>query len=235
MPQVLEVLYQDQFIVVVNKPHGLLVHKSSIARDAEEWALQLVRDQLGEMVYPAHRLDRKTSGCLLFALDKESHKAATRIFAERQIVKVYHAIVRGFIVEEEFVDYPLINDKGKTQEARTYIKPVKRYELDVPLGKHPTSRYTLLEVKPETGRMHQIRKHMNHLRHPILGDRPYGCNKQNKLWKDRWGMTTLALHAQSLAFYHPRTDHIVKVAAPYTEELKTYLRILEENNRMRSA
>lgn len=235
MPQVLEVLYRDQFMVVVNKPHGLLVHKSSIARDAEEWALQLVRDQLGETVYPAHRLDRKTSGCLMFALDKESHKAATRIFAERQINKVYHAIVRGFIVEEEYIDYPLINDRGKTQEALTYIKPVKRYELDVPLGKHPTSRYTLLEIKPETGRMHQIRKHMNHLRHPILGDRPYGCNKQNKLWKDRWGMTTLALHAQSLEFNHPRTDHIVKVAAPYTEELKSYLRILEENNRMRSA
>jgi tRNA pseudouridine65 synthase len=214
----LEIIYQDQYMVAINKPHGLLVHRSSIAADAEEFALQMVRDQIGKTVYPVHRLDRKTSGILVFALNSRVAAKLKTIFEDSGTQKTYMAIVRGYFPDTIEVDYALTNDRGKTQDAITHFKTIERSELALPFGKFDTSRYSFIEAYPKTGRMHQLRKHLNHLRHPIIGDRPHGCNKQNRLFKERWDMTTMLLHAQQLAFTKPITKaQLVIKAKPFEE------------------
>ena len=135
------------------------------------------------------------------------------LFSERQVQKTYHAIVRGYCADEGAIDYPLTKDNGVVQEAFTQYSTLDRAELPVPFGAHATSRYSIVKVVPETGRMHQIRKHFAHLRHPIIGDRPHGCNKQNKLFKEKWDMTTMLLHASELAFVHPISAKPVQIVA----------------------
>ncbi len=209
----LEILYKDDRLVAINKPHGLLVHKSQIAVDASEFAVQLLRDQLGQKVFPVHRLDRKTSGVLLFALDPEMNTLMQTAFMDRKVDKTYLALVRGFTLDSGSIDYPLIDSRGRSFEALTHYSTLQRFEIPVPFGKHKTSRYSLVEVKPETGRMHQIRKHFAHILHPIIGDRPHGCNKQNKLFLERWNMNTMLLHAQELRFVHPESGSAIVLQA----------------------
>jgi len=222
----LEILYQDEYLVAVNKPHGLLVHRTSIAAQADEFALQKLRDQIGKKVFPIHRLDRKTSGVLLFALDKKTASAVQEQFVNHQVQKKYVAIVRGFFPEKIEVDYALTNDRNKTQNAITFFQKIKQTELDIPLGKFPTSRYSLIEAFPKTGRQHQIRKHLNHLRHPIIGDRPHGCNKQNRLFKEKWEMITMLLHARELKLIHPVGEKELILQAEFSEEFKRMESIL---------
>ena len=220
----LEILFHDEHLVAINKPHGLLVHRSSIAADAQEFALQLLRDQLERHVFPAHRLDRKTGGVLLFALSKDVEKLMQMQFQENQVSKKYLAIVRGHTPDAEAIDYPLRKENGTLQDAFTRYKTLARAELDVPLGNHPTSRYSLVEAKPETGRMHQLRKHFSHIFHPIIGDRTHGCNKQNKLFKEKWKLDAMLLHASQLSFIHPVTGLPVHIEAPLHPE---FLRMME--------
>jgi len=226
MNKPLEILYKDEYLVAINKPHGLLVHQSSIARNADEFAVQLLRDQIGQRVYPAHRLDRKTSGVLLFALDKTTNQSLTQQFTDKTITKKYWAIVRGFAPDELTIDYALRKDNGVLQDAVTKIKTVQRAEIDLPFGKHSTSRYSLVEAEPITGRMHQIRKHMAHILYPIIGDRPHGCNKQNKLWLEKFGMKTMLLHAHSLTFTHPKSLEEITLSAQPSEIFKEVTRLL---------
>ena len=144
--QHLEIIYQDEYLVAINKPNGLLVHRSPIAADASQFALQMLRDQIGQYVFPIHRLDRKTSGVLLFSLDKETAKLVQNEFLENRVSKKYLAIVRGFFPEKIEVDYPLINDRNKKQEALTIFYNIKHTEVQVPFGKHLTSRYSLINA-----------------------------------------------------------------------------------------
>ncbi|MGZ3757383.1 MAG: pseudouridine synthase [Mucilaginibacter sp.] len=216
----LDILYRDENLIAINKPHGLLVHRSSIAADADEFAIQLLRDQIGVKVNPVHRIDRKTGGVLLFALDKPTEIAMQQQFMENQVQKSYMAVVRGYTPDKEEINYPLRKENGTLQDALTNYITLQRAEIDVPLGSHATSRYSLIEVKPETGRMHQIRKHLSHVFHPIIGDRTHGCNKQNKLFKERWEMTTMLLHAASLSFIHPVTRKQISIEAPLQQEFK---------------
>lgn len=216
----LDILFRDDDLIAINKPHGLLVHRSSIAADAEEFALQLLRDQVGVKVNPVHRLDRKTGGVLLFAFNKDTEIAMQQQFMDNQVKKRYLAIVRGHTPDTEDIDYPLRKENGTLQEAFTHYRTLQRAELDVPMGAHPTSRYSLIEAAPETGRMHQIRKHMAHVFHPIIGDRTHGCNKQNKLFTERWEMSTMLLHASSLTFKHPVSGAEVNIEAPLHDEFK---------------
>lgn len=225
----LEILYQDDYLVAINKPHGLLVHQSPIARDASEFAIQLLRDQINLKVYPVHRLDRKTSGVLLFALDKDSNKHLTQQFTNKTTQKIYWVILRGFAPEQMTIDYNLFNESGVEQTAVTHFKTLQTTEINLPFGKHMTSRYSLVEAKPETGRMHQLRKHFAHIMHPILGDRPHGCNKQNKLWLETYNMNTMMLHAQSLTFIHPKTQMEITITAKMSDEFKRVIQILNFN------
>ncbi len=215
----LEIIYQDEHLIAINKPAGLLVHASPIARDAEEFAIQKLRDQIGQHVHPCHRLDRKTAGVLLFALDKDSHRHVSDQFMNNQVKKWYHAIIRGYISEAGERTQALTNDKGKRQDAHTIYTPLNHSEMDFPTGKFETSRYTLMELKPVTGRMHQLRKHMDIMRHPIIGDRPYGCNKQNKIFLDRFNLSELMLNCRAMEITHPITNQIIRLEANYSTEM----------------
>ena len=220
--QPLPIVYQSDELVAINKPHGLLVHRSPLAADASEFAVQLLRDQLGQRVYPVHRLDRKTGGVLLFALNEAMNATMQQQFMDGQVAKTYLAIVRGYTPDEQAIDYPLRRDdgngRGTMQAAFTKLLTLRRTEVAIPFGKHATSRYSLVELTPTTGRMHQLRKHMAHILHPIIGDRPHGCNKQNKLFLDRFGMNTMLLHAQQIQFKHPLSAKEITVSAPHQAE-----------------
>lgn len=225
-PMILEIIYQDEYLVAINKPHGLLVHRSPIAADATEFAVQILRDQLGRMVYPVHRLDRKTSGVLLFALHDELNSKMQVQFSDGKVRKQYHAIVRGFTPDSMNIDYPLKRDDGVVQDAFTAFITLQKTELDVPFGKHATSRYSLIELAPTTGRMHQLRKHMAHVFHPIIGDRPHGCNKQNRFFLEYFQMNSMLLHAKEISFYHPATGEKILISADYQSEFKRMLNVL---------
>ncbi|WP_121202113.1 pseudouridine synthase [Mucilaginibacter gracilis] len=220
----LDIIYHDDYLVAINKPHGLLVHRSPIAHDVTEFALQILRNQLNRHVFPAHRLDRKTAGVLLFALDKDTERLMQTQFMDNRVDKKYLAIVRGHTPNEQEIDYPLRKENGTLQDAFTRYKTLNHAELDVPLGSHPTSRYSLVQAHPQTGRMHQLRKHFSHVFHPIIGDRTHGCNKQNKLFKERWEMETMLLHASQLQFTHPITGQPIHIKAPLQPE---FLRVMD--------
>ncbi|MEJ6615400.1 MAG: pseudouridine synthase [Crocinitomicaceae bacterium] len=223
----LEILFQDEHLVAINKPHGLLVHRSKIAMDADEFAIQILRDQIGQPVYPVHRLDRKTSGILVFALSPEINSLMQQQFMDRKVDKKYVAFVRGYAESHGTIDYPLKKENGIEQDAITHFKTLKRGELPFPSGKFASSRYSLVELTPETGRMHQLRKHMAHIFHPIIGDRPHGCNKQNKLFLERLNMNTMLLHALELSFTHPVTKDKIELKASIFNEFKRILELEE--------
>lgn len=216
----LEILYRDEHLIAINKPSGLLVHKSFYSGVADTYAIQELRNQIGQYVYPIHRLDRKTSGVLLFALDKETLKIISNQFATRQVEKKYIAILRGWAKEEETIDYDLVNEDEIKQNAITHYRRLQTSEIDLVFGKHETSRYCLVEAMLETGRFHQLRKHFKHILHPILGCRKHGCNKQNKLWLETFGINKMTLHAHQLVFNHPISNERITVNATIDDEFK---------------
>jgi tRNA pseudouridine65 synthase len=222
----LEIVYQDEHLIAINKPHGLLVHRSLIANDAKEFALQMLRDQINRRVSPVHRLDRKTSGLLLFAFEKDVESALHQQFREGAVTKRYLAILRGYAPDQLDIDYPLVKENGAIQDAFTSFVTLKRAELDIPLGKHPTSRYSLVQATPTTGRMHQLRKHFAHIFYPIIGDRKHGCNKQNRFFKTEWDMTTMLLHASELEFIHPVSQEKIHLKAPLHAEFNRVMDIM---------
>ena len=231
----LSVLYQDAHLVAVNKPAGLLVHKSWIDRHETEYAMTILRDQLGQWVYPFHRLDKATSGVLVFALDPETAKRMTQLFTDDKISKRYCAIVRGFTNEEERIDYPLkeqwdrkgdkrTNRDKPAQEAVTFYRRLATIELPHAVGRYATARFSLIAATPLTGRNHQIRRHMKHIFHPVIGDTTYGDGKQNEFFRTHFNCSRLLLHAFSIEFDHPYTGHRVRIQAPLDN---TFMALLE--------
>jgi tRNA pseudouridine65 synthase len=212
----IEILYEDDAIVAIHKPAGLLVHRSYLARKERFFAMQLVRDLVGCHVFPVHRLDRPTSGVLLFAKSSEVARALCEQFAEHKVQKDYLALVRGNMHETGMLDYPLrielddVADKfakedKPAQEAQTSYQPLLNTEIPFSSGRYPTSRFSLIRLRPHTGRKHQLRRHMAHLRHPILGDTTHGDGKQNKFSREYFGVNRLWLIAKKLRFVHPVT------------------------------
>ena len=210
----LEILYQDEYVVAINKPSGLLVHKSPIDKRETRFALQEVRDQIGQWVYPVHRLDKPTSGVLVFALSSEIAKLLSEQFRGHTIQKEYLAIVRGYTQEKELIDYDLKvildkkadkdrRDNKEPQEAQTYYERLGRVELPFPVSRYPVARYSLLKLLPKTGRKHQLRRHMKHILHPIVGDTKYGRNEHNTLFREQFDSHRLLLHANRITFVHP--------------------------------
>lgn len=222
----LEIVYQDDYLIAINKPHGLLVHRSKIASDAKVFALQLLRDQVGRHVNPTHRIDRKTGGILLFAFDKETEIAMQKQFQEGLVDKKYLAIVRGYTPDEMEIDYALAKDNGTLQDALTRFKTLQRAEMDFAIGKHPTSRYSLVLANPQTGRMHQLRKHFAHIFHPIIGDRPHGCNKQNRYFTNELQMNSMMLHASQISFKHPVNGKQLTISAKPQPEFQRMMDLM---------
>jgi len=210
----LDILYQDEFLVAINKPSGLLVHRSLIDTREHEFALQLTRDQIGQRVYPVHRLDRPTSGVLLFALSSDIARVISEQFSERGVSKEYLALVRGFTDESGHIDYALKeqldkisdanadNDK-EAQDAVTDYRRLEQQELPFAVGRYNSARYSWISLTPHTGRKHQLRRHMKHIFHPIVGDTTHGDGKQNTFVREQYNCQRLMLHASSLTLLHP--------------------------------
>ena len=217
----LTILYQDPHYVAIDKPAGMLVHRTRIA-EASEYAMQRLRDQLGRRVYIIHRLDRPTSGVLLFALSPEAARAMCALFESRQVAKKYLAVVRGYTDESGVIDYPLREEKHKEpQQAVTRYRRLATVELDIPVGRYPKARYSLVEAVPETGRMHQIRKHFAHIFHPLVGDTTHGEGRHNRLFRDHFAMERLLLLATELSFSHPYRGNRVTIGAPLPPDVAT--------------
>ncbi len=231
----LEILYEDNHYIAINKPSGLLVHRSSIAATETRFAVQRLRDQIGKPVFPAHRIDKPTSGALLFALDESALPGIQTKFEENEISKEYLALVRGHPPDSGEMDRPLrrLLDFGpqrksdQTQEARTRYKTLSRTELPFPTGKHATTRYSLVALYPETGRRHQLRRHLAHINCPIIGDTRHGDSKQNIAFRERFGFGRLFLHARRLAFEHPVTRAPVEIDAPLSLDFQKALALVE--------
>lgn len=192
------ILFRDKNLIAVNKPSGLAIHKSKLVRNTNNFLVDVLYRQLGQKVYPVHRLDRKTSGVMLLALTGETHKEISKDFANKLVRKTYIAVVRGHLKEDITIDYDLPNNSGNLRPAITKVYVLAHSEIPLADSRFPTSRYTLIKAVPLTGRMHQIRKHLAHIYHPIIGDRPHGCNKQNKLVLENLGIQRMLLHAYRL-------------------------------------
>ncbi|MFB9214607.1 tRNA pseudouridine(65) synthase TruC [Vibrio sinaloensis] len=232
----LDIIFQDEYFVAVNKPAGMLVHRSWLDKHETQFVMQTLRDQIGQHVFPLHRLDRPTSGVLIFALSSEVASQVMPMFANHEMEKTYHAIVRGWIEESGRLDYALkveldkIADKHasqekEAQEAVTDYRPLAKAEVPHSTGKFPTTRYCLMEMKPLTGRKHQLRRHMAHLRHPIVGDTTHGDGKHNKLFREVYDSHRLLLHASSLSFIHPFSGEKLVIKAAVDS---TWQRLCEE-------
>lgn len=208
------ILYKDESIVVVSKPAGLLVHKTKIAEEQNAFLVQYLRNQIGQHVYPAHRLDRKTSGILVCALTKEADSALQAIIRSAHTQKYYLCLVRGFVPDKGVIDSPLKKENGKLQDALTLFAHLAQTEIDVHVSKYPKSRYSIALVAPKTGRMHQIRRHMAHIRHYIIGDLKHGECKHNKMFKEKMGLKNMLLHAWRITFKHPFKEELIDIEAP---------------------
>jgi tRNA pseudouridine65 synthase len=226
----LQILYHDDYLIAVNKPAGLLVHRTRIDKHEIRFALQMVRDLVGRRVYPLHRLDKPTSGVLIFALQSDTAAAMSCLFEAGSVEKTYLAVVRGYTDESGEIDYPLIErldkmtdalaDNNKpAQAAITEYRRLATVELPIAVGRYQASRYSLLEVNPATGRKHQIRRHMKHIFHPIIGDTTYGDGKHNKMFRERFDCHRLLLHAKALSFSHPYLNRFIEIVAPLDESL----------------
>ena len=224
----LEILYQDEYLVAINKPSGLLVHKSPIDKHETQFALQMVRDQIGQYVYPIHRLDKPTSGVLLFALNAQMAQSMSELFRSSKVEKEYVAIVRGFTPEASMIDYPLkqmLDTKAQklqgitkeVQEAQTHYKRLATVELPYPVSRYPVARYSLIKLVPKTGRKHQLRRHMKHIFHPIVGDTKHGRGEHNKLFREKFTSHRLLLHSNRLKFNHPISQEEIVIEAALDE------------------
>jgi tRNA pseudouridine65 synthase len=230
----LEILYQDEYLVAINKPSGLLVHKSPIDKHETQFALQLVRDQIGQYVYPIHRLDKPTSGVLLFALSAEIAQTMSLLFRSSQVHKEYIAVVRGYTEDASLIDYPLkqmLDTKEQkkqgitkeVQEAQTQFQRLATVELPFPVSRYPVARYSLIKLFPKTGRKHQLRRHMKHIFHPIVGDTKHGRGEHNKLFREKYECHRLLLHSNKISFIHPiRKEKLVIAASLDTTWLRLY-------------
>lgn len=221
----IEILYRDEYLIVVNKPSGLLVHKSPIDKKETRFLLQILRNQIGQYVYPVHRLDKPTSGAIVFALDKSIVNDLSMEFREGNVNKEYLAVVRGYIETQGTIDYPLkqmLDTKeekriGITKDAKDAVTNYMRVgtvELPYSVSRYPVARYSLVRLFPKTGRKHQLRRHMKHIFHPIVGDTKHGRGEHNRLFRDKLDSHRLLLHAINIEFRHPCLDKTIKVDAP---------------------
>ncbi len=227
----LNILYRDNWLIAIDKPSGLLVHRSLIDKHETRFALQLLRDQIGQRVYPVHRLDKPTSGVLLFTLDEDSARRMGEQFERNAVNKRYLAVVRGYTLETETINYALREEQDRltdalarqdkpAQDAVTDYLRLATLEIPISDGRHPTSRYSLLSIHPHTGRKHQIRRHLKHIFHPIIGDTTHGDGRHNRRFQQHFNCQRLLLAAQELRFTHPYTGEQIQIRAPVDNDFQ---------------
>lgn len=215
------ILYEDDFIVAVSKPNNMLVHHSHMARNHtdEQTLVALLKEKLAIKVFPIHRLDRKTSGIVLCAKQKEFVADFQELFVTNQIQKIYYGIVRGFSSENGQIDSPVKGrDANVHKAALTHYETLATITLPIPVQPFPESRYSLIKLLPKTGRMHQLRIHMNKISHPLIGDPKYGDRFHNRMFQAEFDMHNLFLHAASLSFQHPFLKKEISIECPFPKD-----------------
>ena len=226
-PETLPIIYRDDSLIAIHKPAGLLVHRSVLDRHETRFALQILRDQIGQKVYPVHRLDKGTSGVLLFALDRDVARVLSSQFEHGQVTKRYIAIVRGYPPESGEIDHPLarmadehagISPSATAQPARTRYRRLATVELPHRVDRYPSSRYALVELHPLSGRWHQLRRHMKHIAHPIIGDATHGKGRHNRLFQELFGYQRLLLAATNMQLAHPVSGQTLNLEAGLAED-----------------
>ena len=224
----LPVLHRDDRLAVVDKPAGLMVHDSALARGETDFAADRLREQFGRPVFLVHRLDRATSGCLLLAFDRDTAGTLGRTLMSHEVEKTYWAVCRGWPEAEFEVDHPLDGGPGKPEKkpAVTAFRRLATVELDIPGSGFPTSRYAWLEARPRTGRFRQIRRHLKHVSHHLIGDTSHGDGRHNRAFRCM-GIHRMLLHAHALAFAHPATGAALRIGAPVDGEFAKALSLFE--------
>ncbi len=218
-PEGLRILYRDTWVAAVYKPSGLAVHPSPLVRQAPTM-LDGLRDLLGQPVFTVHRLDRPTSGLMLVALDTDSARQLCQQFRDQRVGKTYLAVVRGWPDVTGAIDYPVPTAGGTRRlPARSRFRRLDTVELPLPCGPYPTSRYALMELQPETGRYHQLRRHLKHLAHPVIGDTEYGDTRHNRLFREHFGLHRLLLQSVRLRLEHPQHGGPIELSCPPDEAL----------------
>ncbi|MCO4758950.1 MAG: tRNA pseudouridine(65) synthase TruC [Oceanospirillaceae bacterium] len=229
----LDILFEDDNLIAVNKPSGLLVHPSWIAPRGTPNLTSMLREYLQGTAYTIHRLDRPTSGVIVFGKNKETAQKMNQKFADREVQKTYLCMTRGYTPEGDVIDYALkekldkladkmSNPDKPAQEAVSEYRRLGTVELPMAVGRYDVSRYSLVEVKPKTGRKHQIRRHMKHISHPLIGDTKHGDGRHNKAFRDHFDLDRLLLMAIELSFRHPESGELLTIKAPvdaYVDQL----------------
>ncbi|MBE1159586.1 pseudouridine synthase [Dyella acidiphila] len=222
----LEILYQDDALIAVNKPAGMAVHRSKMVGNTDVFLIDVLREQVGGTVYLAHRLDRATSGVLLIARSSEVAAALGEQFMSRDVHKQYLAVVRGWPEPAEgIVDYPLPGSRetGPRRDALTAYRCMATVEVPIALGRYPQQRYALVLAEPQSGRFRQIRKHMAHIHHPVIGDCQHGRSDHNRLYKQYFSCHRMLLHAWRLHLRHPLDGRPMRLEAPLDDAYRSLL------------
>ncbi len=227
-PLHLPVLHEDAHLAIVDKPAGLMVHDSALARGETDFAADRLREQFGRPIFLVHRLDRATSGCLLLAFDRDTASALGKTVMSQAFEKTYLAVCRGWPEAEFTIDHPLDGGPGKPQKkpAVTTFTRLATVELDLPSAGFATSRYALLHAQPRTGRFRQIRRHLKHASHHLIGDSSHGDGRHNRAFR-MLGVHRMLLHARRLAFVHPLTGAELRIEAPVDAEFGKALALFD--------
>jgi tRNA pseudouridine65 synthase len=223
------VLYRDEFLAVVDKPAGLMVHDSALARGETDFMADRLREQFDRPIFLVHRLDRATSGCLLLAFDRESASILGKTLMSGDVEKDYLAVCRGWPEEAFVVDHPLDGGPGKPlkKPAITRFERRATCELALPSAGFDTSRYALLRAQPQTGRFRQIRRHLKHLSHHLIGDTSHGDGRHNRAFR-MMGIHRMLLHAERLRFDHPHSGGRIEAVAPLDAEFAKAMALFDE-------
>lgn len=225
------ILYQDQDLIIINKPAGLLVHRTKMDFHETESAVDHLREKLGQQIFTVHRLDKPTAGVLIFALSSENAKTLSEQFMNKTVQKEYTAIVRGVPESEVIINHPLKEEKDELsdkkarkdtppQEAITHVRLIAKVELPYQVDKYPTSRYSLVKANPITGRKHQIRRHLRHINCPIIGDINHGSGKHNRFFENEFKIRKLLLACTQITFQHPKTGVQLNIKADLSDDFK---------------
>lgn len=230
------ILYQDDDLLAITKPCGYFVHRTTLDRTVEEIVLNRLGEQVESYLYPVHRLDRPTSGVLLFALNSYTAQQISEQFFNQKVTKIYHALTRGWVDKTKI---SLINTALKAkhhdsnppplQEAKTYYQGLYHTEVPLAVGPYQTARYSLVALQPITGRYHQLRRHLNYLAHPIIGDSSHGDSRHNRALKDKYALNRLMLHASFIRLTQPRTNRPLLIHSPLPKDFSKLLQALSIN------
>lgn len=218
-----DLIYQDDALVVIHKPAGMLVHRSAIDAHEQHCVLQSLSEQLNLYLYPVHRLDKATSGVLMFALSSSAARHIQQQFEQHAVLKTYLAIVRGYLEGSGEIDHALSDKRDQKRSgapvghrefpgkpATTRYQGKEITEIPLSCGRYSHSRYSLVELQPQSGRRHQLRRHMKHVSHPIIGDTTYGQGVHNRLFRDHFNCHRLLLCATTLQCRHPISNDPLK-------------------------